>query len=45
MLYEVITQVGLGVPERALWLEFEAVDEDTRKIVLPDTVSLPEHFV
>lgn len=25
-------QVGLGVPERALWIEFEQIDEDTRKI-------------
>lgn len=25
-------QVGLGVPERAVWLEFEATDESTRRI-------------
>jgi len=35
-------QVGLGVPERALWLEFEAIDENTRKIIIPDTVSPPK---
>jgi tRNA threonylcarbamoyladenosine biosynthesis protein TsaE len=27
-------QVGLGVPERAIWIEFEQVDEMTRKITL-----------
>jgi len=31
-------QVGLGVPERALWLLFEVVDENTRKIKLPKGV-------
>lgn len=30
-------QVGLGVPERAHWLEFESVDENTRTITLPDS--------
>jgi len=35
-------QVGLGVPERALWLEFETVDENTRKILLPDSVPVSE---
>jgi len=28
-------QVGLGVPERAVWVEFEAVTEDTRRITMP----------
>jgi tRNA threonylcarbamoyladenosine biosynthesis protein TsaE len=32
-------QVGLGVPERALWIEIEAVDENTRKIKLPESIS------
>lgn len=27
-------QVGLGVPERAVWLSFEQVDETTRKITV-----------
>jgi tRNA threonylcarbamoyladenosine biosynthesis protein TsaE len=27
---------GLGIPERALWLEFEFVDENTRKIKIPE---------
>jgi len=27
-------QVGMGVPERAVWLTFEQVDEHTRKIVV-----------
>lgn len=29
-------QVGLGVPERAHWIEFESVNENTRKITLPE---------
>jgi len=33
-------QVGLGVPERALWLEFEAVNDTTRNITLPDDIVL-----
>jgi tRNA threonylcarbamoyladenosine biosynthesis protein TsaE len=32
-------QVGLGVPERAVWVEFETVDETTRKILIK---GLPE---
>lgn len=27
-------QVGLGVPERAYWIEFEVLNEDVRKIIL-----------
>ncbi len=27
---------GLGIPERAIWLEFETVDENTRKIKIPE---------
>ena len=29
-------QVGLGIPERALWIEFEQVDEHTRKVTIDD---------
>jgi tRNA threonylcarbamoyladenosine biosynthesis protein TsaE len=29
-------QVGLSVPERAIWIEFETVNEHTRKIKIPD---------
>lgn len=35
-------QVGLGVPERALWIEFEAVDESTRIIRVPEDGILVE---
>jgi len=30
--------VGLGIPERATWIEFEAVDSKTRKIQIPDSL-------
>lgn len=33
-------QVGLGVPERAYWIEFKTVDEHTRNIHLPETLSI-----
>jgi tRNA threonylcarbamoyladenosine biosynthesis protein TsaE len=33
-------QVGLGVPERALWIEFEAVDDSTRNILVPKHIDL-----
>ncbi len=33
-------QVGLGVPERAVWIEFGVVDEKTRKIKMPDNIEL-----
>jgi tRNA threonylcarbamoyladenosine biosynthesis protein TsaE len=33
-------QVGLGVPERALWVEFEAVNETTRNILVPKCIVL-----
>lgn len=33
-------QVGLGVPERAHWIEFEAVHETTRKIHIPESICL-----
>lgn len=29
-------QVGLGIPERALWVEFEQIDEHTRKVTIGD---------
>lgn len=29
-------QVGLGVPERAHWIEFSSIDENTRHIKLPE---------
>jgi tRNA threonylcarbamoyladenosine biosynthesis protein TsaE len=32
ILLEWPEQVGLGVPERAVWIEIEAVDEERRKI-------------
>ncbi len=34
--------VGLGVPERAVWIELEAVDSKTRKIKIPDNIELPQ---
>jgi len=34
-------QVGTGVPERAVWLEFEAVDDTTRRI--SGSVDLPDN--
>ena len=36
-------QVGLGIPQHALWIEFEAIDEDTRKIQVPDTIQIPSY--
>lgn len=33
-------QVGLGIPERAVWLEFEAVDEHTR--IIKTNIEIPE---
>lgn len=33
-------QVGRGMPERAVWIEFEVVDEDTRNIHVPKHVSI-----
>jgi tRNA threonylcarbamoyladenosine biosynthesis protein TsaE len=35
-------QVGLGVPERAHWIEFEAVNDTTRKIQVPDSIHLSD---
>ncbi len=35
-------QVGLGVPERALWIEFETVDDTTRVIHIPDSLNIEE---
>jgi len=43
VLVEWPEQVGLGVPERALWLEFETVNDTTRKIRMPDTVTFPDN--
>lgn len=31
-------QVGMGVPDRAVWIEFEVLDENTRKLLIPDSV-------
>ena len=37
-------QVGLGMPERAVWLEFEAIDETTRTIRSSiDIISAQDH--
>lgn len=41
-------QVGLGMPERAVWLEFETVDETTRTIrsnidIVSDSISAHDH--
>ena len=32
-------QVGLGVPERAVWIEIETIDENTRKYILPNIIT------
>jgi tRNA threonylcarbamoyladenosine biosynthesis protein TsaE len=34
-------QVGLGIPERAVWLEFETVDENTRAIAT--SIDIPDN--
>lgn len=42
ILIEWPEQVGLGVPERAVWVEFEVLDNTTRKIYVPENIHLGE---
>jgi tRNA threonylcarbamoyladenosine biosynthesis protein TsaE len=40
ILIEWPEQVGLAIPERAFWIEFEAVDDTTRKLKMPESIHI-----